>query len=506
MRFAIAALMTFLLIGTIIAQEAQTAQDQTALDQPVQDQPAQDQTVPDQPAPDTSNTPTATPAPVKNPVTAAPAETPKNKLAFAGGINLGSDVLLSGALNTPETWTRFGFQPDFSFGKIGIGFDLTFHFMLYKTQDTAFTLYPGDWIPNYNGIGKTVFDVYLPKIMYVRYGLKGEDPFFAKLGSINDLSLGNGFIMSNYSNMLFLPQQRIFGLDLGLDGSLFNFPYVGLEALTGNLAQLDVIGGRVFARPLVTTAIPILKNMQVGATVVADTNPYLYNKPLSGASAKTIAAYGADIAVPILGGKVYPLVAFTDVAIDPNQTAGWMIGFGGRLISVFTYGAQLRVLQNGFIPTYFDANYDIYRAKKYDYMQLTPSSGTYIGWNASLGTSLFTDTFVFNATMDGPFTVKGVAAIPSSANQVDYPHLRGVLRLNEIKSFPFFFDASYDKYLIGAKTGFFQDLVDPTDAVIGLNVNYKTGASVLTLAYNAKWNPLTSQFDVTSSLQVSMKF
>ena len=108
--------------------------------------------------------------------------------------------------------------------------------------------------------------------------------------------------------------------------------------------------------------------------------------------------------------------------------------------------------------------------------------------------------------MDGPFTVKGVAAIPSSANQVDYPHLRGVLRLNEIKSFPFFFDASYDKYLIGAKTGFFQDLVDPTDAVIGLNVNYKTGASVLTLAYNAKWNPLTSQFDVTSSLQVSMKF
>ena len=520
MRFAIAALMTFLLIGTIFAQDAQTAQDQTSLDQPAQDQtvldqpaqdqtgldqPAPDQTVQDQNAPDTANTQTTTPAPVKNPPTVPTKETPKSKLAFAGGINLGSDVLLSGAGNSPETWTRFGFQPDLSYGKVGIGFDLTFHFMLYKTQDTAFTLYPGDWVPNYNGNGKTVFDVYLPKIMYVRYGLKGEDPFFAKLGSINDLSLGNGFIMSNYSNMLFLPQQRIFGLDLGLDGSLFNFPFVGLEALTGNLAQLDVVGGRVFARPLVSTSIPILKNMQVGATIVADTNPDLYST--TGAAAKTIAAYGADIAVPILGGKVFPLVAFTDLAIDPNQTTGWMIGFGGRLISVFTYGAQLRVLQNGFIPSYFDANYDIFRAKKYVFMQLTPSTGTYYGWNASLGTSLFTDKFVFNTTMDGPFTVKGVVANPSvNANQVDYPHLRGVLRLNQIDKFPFFFDASYDKYLIGAKTGFFQDLVDPTDAVIGLNVNYKTGASVLTLAYNAKWNPLTSQFDVTSSLQVSMKF
>ena len=62
------------------------------------------------------------------------------------------------------------------------------------------------------------------------------------------------------------------------------------------------------------------------------------------------------------------------------------------------------------------------------------------------------------------------------------------------------------KYYIGAEHGFFQDLVDPTFAVIGLDVNYKTGAAVLTLAYNAQWNPTTQSFDVTSSLQASVQF
>ncbi len=478
MRFAIAALMALLLIGTNFAQDAPSAQD----------------------------TPSAQAA------TQAPApEAPANAFAFKGGINLGSDVFFTGKPDpasadptapTAETWTRLGFQPDLSFGKIGIGFDLTLHFMLYKTQDQALTVYPGDWVTDYQGNGKTFFDVYLPKILYVRYGLKGEDPLFAKLGSINDLSLGNGFIMSDYSNMHFLPQQRIFGLDLGIDGSMFNFPYVGFEALTGNLAHFDVVGGRVFARPLVGTSIPIIKNMQVGATVVADTNAYLYiNK-----SADPLSAFGADVVVPILGGKTFPLAVFTDLAVDPNQSVGWMLGFGGRLLGLLTYGGQLRVLQNGFVPSYFDANYDIFRAAKYDYMKLALSPGSYEGWYATLGTSLFSDIFVFNATLDGPFKASAAVADPATANQVDYPHLRGVIKLNEIAKFPFYFDASYDKYLIGASSGFFKDLVDPTDAVIGFNVNYKTGASVLTLAYDAKWDPAAKTFNVTSSLQASMKF
>jgi hypothetical protein len=527
MRFAIAVLMTLFLVGTIVAQDATqpAASDaaqppaQAAPQTPTQDMtqaPAQasDQTPAQAPeqgaasAPDQAVAPAE--APAQAPAEAQAAEQAKPAFAFSAGADIGSDVFYSGPPDvngnpTPQTWTRLGFQPDFSFGKIGIGLDLTIHFMLYPADsNAAVQIYDGDWEPQ----GKqNILDVYLPKIMYVRYGTKGSDPFFAKAGSIGDLSLGDGFIMSDYSNMLFLPQQRIFGLDVGVDGSLFDFPYVGLEVLTGNLARLDVDGGRVFARPLVGTTVPILKNMQVGFTAVADFSPGLYDQTSSPAA--TVKAYGGDIMVPILDGKEFPLDAFTDIAVDPNNTTGWMIGGEGRLIGIFTYEAQLRILQDGFIPSYFDANYDIFRAQKFDEMQAPPPSGIYTGWLASLGTSLFTNIFLFNIELDGPFSPAGVTAdlaALDAMNQNQYAHLRGVMKLNQVGTFPFYFDAFYDKYYIGAEHGFFQDLVDPTFAVIGLDVNYKTGAAVLTLAYNAQWNPTTQSFDVTSSLQASVQF
>jgi len=423
--------------------------------------------------------------------------------AFSAGLNLGTDVFAS-ADGTTDTWTKLAFQPDLAFGKIGVGIDLTVHFKLYPTNDQAIEFYPGDWVPNYNNNGKSFFDLYLPKILYVRYGLKGQDPLFAKLGSMNDLTLGNGFIMDDYSNMNFMPTTRIFGLDFGLDGQLFNFPYVGLELLTGNLAKLDLVGGRLFARPLIGTGIPIIKNMQVGATVVVDNVPNAYAATV--ATASPLAVYGMDVMVPILGGKVFPLAAFSEMAFEPNKSMGAMLGAGGRLFGFITYGTQLRVLQDGFIPSYFDAGYDIYRAAKYDYMETSSGGDLKAAWYATLGFSLLDDKIALSARMDGPFTAPGVA----SSYQGDYPHAKAVLKLAEGLLGGFYFDARYEKYFIGKNAAFFPDLVDPTDAIVGLDINYKTGASVLTLAYNAKWDPSlnsgSGKWVVTSSITASMKF
>ena len=440
------------------------------------------------------------------------AEPGANPFAFKAGINLGTDVLPTGPDDldgnpTSEAWTKLGFQPDLSFGKFGVGIDLTLRFKLYPAPGEAIEVYPGDWVPDYQGNGRSFFDVYLPKLLYLRYGMKGEDPFYAKLGSISDLTLGNGFIMGSYSNMRFMPETRIFGLDLGLDGSLFDFPYVGLEFATGNLARFDVLGARLFVRPLVGTEIPILKNAQVGLTVVVDRDPYLYTAdPVAlglVASADPVAVYGADVTVPIIGGKLFPLAAFADLAFEPNSSAGAMLGAGGRILGVILYGAQLRLLQDGFIPSYFDGNYDLYRAFKYDYLETSSGGDFFAGWYASLGTSFLEDKILFLASLDGPFK-----AIPSVASdsQADYPHAKAVARLGEGLLGGFFFDASYEKYKIGSESSFFEDLVDPTDAVIGMAINYRTGASVLTMQYDAKWDAAAGKFVVTSSLQASMQF
>ncbi len=420
-------------------------------------------------------------------------------LGFQAGISLGTDVLI-GNDGQPDTWNNLGFQPDVALGNFGIGLDLTIRFKLMPSADQALAIYPGDWVP-LDGSGKTFLDLYLPKIMYVRYGLRG-DPLFVKLGSIDDLTLGNGFIVGEYANTRFLPAQRVFGLDLGLDGSLFDFPYVGVELLTGNLARLDVFGARLFGRPLIGTELPIIKNLQIGATLAMDRG---VAGLASSASFDPLVVYGADIFLPVLGGQLFPLAAFSEMAFEPNGRFGAMIGAGGRLLGLVTYGAQLRLLGAGFTPVYFDANYDLFRAQKAALMQapLDPAAKGFAGWLAKAGTSLFEDKLYFSVSVDGPFR-----AIPlSSNNQAEYPHLRGVVGMAEGVLGGFFVSGSYDKYFIGKKNGFFADLVDPSDAVITAAFNYKTGAAVFTLLYNLSYNPASPKgFDVTSSLQSSIKF
>jgi len=373
----------------------------------------------------------------------------KSGPAFTAGIALGTDVLIDADGNT-ETWNNLGFQPDLALGPFGIGLDLTLHFKLMPDPDTAFEIFPGDWVPDYENSGKTFLDLYLPKFMYVRYGLRGE-PLFVKFGSIDDLTLGNGFIVGSYSNTRFLPGQRIFGLDVGLDGALFNFPYVGIEMLAGNLARFDVIGGRLFARPLVSSGIPILDGMQVGATLAMDTGVANFQ---STTVYDPVSVYGADIFVPLIDSKLFPLAAFTEIAFEPLNRMGWMVGAGGKLAGIITYGAQLRLLGAGFSPVYFDANYDLFRADKFALMDTIPSGEGFAGWLAKAGASLFEDKLYFDVTVDGAFAHIPVAA---SDNSAEYPHMRGVIGLAEGVLGGFFVSGSYDKYFIGKTSGVLQN-------------------------------------------------
>lgn len=417
---------------------------------------------------------------------------------FKAGISLGTDVLMDKNLN-PETWNSLGFKPDLSFGPFGVGLDLSLRFKLMPDQDTAIEIFPGDWVPNYEDSGKSFFDLYLPKIMYVRYGQRGEN-LFVKLGSIDDLTLGNGFIMGNYSNTRFLPAQRVFGLDMGLDGALFDFPFVGIEFISGNLAKMDVLGTRLFVRPLLSTGLPILEDLQVGASLAGDRGI----KGLATEAFDPIMIGGADLLLPLIKSKAFPLFAFSELAFEPNSRSGFMLGAAGRLISIINYGAQLRLLGAGFIPSYFDANYDLYRDAKANIMNTEPAGDNFAGWFALLGTSLFEDKIVFNISIDGPFKAKPETI---STNIADYPHLRAILNFEEGILGGFFFNAFYDKYFLGKEKGFFDDLVDPNDAIIGATFNYKSGVAVFSLLYSLKYNPANPKgFDVTSSLMTTIQF
>lgn len=422
--------------------------------------------------------------------------------AFQAAVNLGSDLLPNPSTGITESWTKLGFQPDLALGKLGVGLDLTFRFKLYPNASTPVEIYEPDWIPQ---AGQTILDVYLPKIMYVRYGLRGQDPFYAKLGSINDLTLGNGFIVGDYSNARFMPKLRLFGLQVGLDGSAFKVPYFGFEALTGNLSQLDVVGARVYLKPLGGSKSFIARNFQIGGTIVTDQKPLLYYgaTTINGHAAEAIYEIGADITAPLVASPVFSMTAFVEGAREQSEAMGAAAGVTGKLLGLVRYGAQGRYFQSGFVPTYFDANYDLYRASRFDTLKSTVPGAWVPGWLASLGLSVMNEKIQIGASLDGPVPFQ-----PSSPtnNQADYPHLKGRVLVGEGIVGGLSLEGVYEKYYLGKRAAFFADLTDFTDASIRMNVHYKTGATVLTLTYDYIWVPSSTggAFDVRSSLSASV--
>ncbi len=419
---------------------------------------------------------------------------------FAAG--LGTDLLPNPSSGKLESWSKLAFQPELSIGKFGIGLDLLLRFKLASDGTTGFQLYEPDWVPQ---AGQTIFDVYLPKILYIRYGTQWEDPFYIKMGSISDFTLGNGLIINNYSNMQFLPTTRMFGIQGGLDGSLFGVPYVGIEALTGNVTKLDVIGGRVYARPLAFME-NFLGKLQIGAIGVYDKDPLLYaGSSYSGPASKPIYVVGADVTLPLIQSPVFSLTPFAEGAREMNLSMGAIAGIRGTVLKFITYGAQFRYFQDDFIPSYFDANYDRYRADRFAYIETHNPAGPNFNpsWLGMLGFSLFKSTLSFQAIFDAPFS--WLPPAPSN-NPADYPHAVATFNLARGLIPNVSIAAKYEKFFLGKTSGnVVNDLIDLTSASIGMTVSYKAGSAVIGMDYSYIWNPTKASFDVISSLSVGFE-
>ncbi|MBN2353635.1 MAG: hypothetical protein JXD23_13770 [Spirochaetales bacterium] len=446
-----------------------------------------DDVTPPSPSPSPSPSPVPTPAPESAP----PA------LSFNLGIGLGYDVF-----NETDGFQRLELKPDFGVGEFGIGLSIILHF---RFVSGTLEFRTEDWVPDAT---HSVWDLYLPIFRYARYGQKGK-PLFLKLGSMDDMTLGNGYIMGNYTNTLFLPQTRIVGLVADLDGALFDFPLVGIETVIGNLAALDVMGGRLYVRPFIFFDIPILQNLQLGTTFIADRLPFRYVSAAYAAGSGVpdpvygvAQAFGLDFRQPLLTESPVTLAVYGDLVwLDGGKASGQMAGFGGKLLDIFTYNFQMRFNGANFIPVYFDATYDVSRAVKYPLVEAGNSPG-FAGWYASLGAEIV-DVFTIQIGLDGPF---GSVDPADPGNYLNWPHLRGVVRLGKGLIPGLSADLIYDKTLLGKTNGFFADLFDPEGAVTTVRVNYQFGPAVISLLFDIRYVPDASgnPWVITSSLESSV--
>ena len=100
---------------------------------------------------------------------------------------------------------------------------------------------------------------------YLRYGHPSES-FYTRFGELDYVTIGNGFIMSGYSNY----DRRVLRLNLST-----RTKKIGIETVINNLGAPTVFGGRLFVRLVQKEegGIPLLNSLEFGGTYLMDIEP-----------------------------------------------------------------------------------------------------------------------------------------------------------------------------------------------------------------------------------------
>jgi len=198
-------------------------------------QPEEQVYKPEQPVPGAS---TEAPAPAEKPAAG------KAGKPFGMGLGLGSVTIDN------KIYNQIALRPEFTLGKLGVALDIAIY------MDDQGNIRKNEW--------DEILD-YTDKIYYIRWAQPG-DPFFIKLGALDNVTLGYGILMNGYSNTTEYPQVRKVGVHTGMQ-----FKRLGWEFFTANAKEITgpgLMAGRLTFRPL--PKLPLV----FGGTVVTDVFPY----------------------------------------------------------------------------------------------------------------------------------------------------------------------------------------------------------------------------------------
>jgi len=257
-----------------------------------------------------------------------------NENTFMGGIGL--------TVIDDQSYVTINLRPDFAIGKFGLGLNID---LLYNTENGA--IRHEDWDEDYD---------WARLIRYLRYGHK-RDKFYAKIGTLDYARIGHGFLMNYYTNEASYDQRKI-GLALDMD-----FGIAGFETVTNNLGRFEIFGMRGYVRPLqyALENIPIIRNLTFGVSYVTDIDPDGSRDSNDGFN-----AIGFDVELPLINIPLFRTYTYFDWAKLDTFGMGTAIGIAAdlRLIAgVAEVSARLerRFLGKEFVPSYFDAFYEIQR-------------------------------------------------------------------------------------------------------------------------------------------------
>ena len=224
---------------------------------------------------------------------------------------------------------------------------------------------------------------YFKIIRRVQWGRK-EDRIFARIGRVGASSIGHGGLMRRYNNNMLANQTRV-GLEVNL-----NSDYVGGEAFLSDVTlQSKVLAGLLFVKPLGWMQNYAAKSLSLGFVYAADLGVPLALQRDEEGVVRTVNNFGND---PLFDqGQLHALGASVEVKpvrigdtvdiktyFEFNQILQHGRGFTFGTLGRFNVGpialrarAEMRVLGNDYIPSYFDNFYEI---QKLQFVTFNPST------------------------------------------------------------------------------------------------------------------------------------
>jgi hypothetical protein len=308
-----------------------------------------------------------------------------------------------------QQWQRIAFRREVPLGKLAIALDIE----LFLNSEGGISS-RGWQFGNANQVMNTLYR----KVYYIRYG-QPREPVFVKVGALDDVTLGYGFLMSHYRNTLDYPGVKNLGLHFELNpvlgfnvqGVVNNFldisnggPIVGarvakpigpFEVGTSIVYDVDQFGGLAdnnddglpdaLEPRMGTDGINYSQIRNPGDRVALnnilsnsgqplidwaryDRTDSLYRKATR--AADPFGMVGADAAMKLIDRPNLALATYAQMGIsldnkDSNGKAkGWGFGAPGVMLVAGPLQARIeyRQLHNEFQPEYFNSTYDHSRA------------------------------------------------------------------------------------------------------------------------------------------------
>ena len=273
-----------------------------------------------------------------------------------------------------KTYAKAVFQPEFEIGDLSLGLYIP---IIY--QNDLFDPNTWYWPAGNNeysfGFDKTtpedfvldmLGDIFL-KIRYIQLGDNGDD-FYLKFGNLDNMSIGHGILMYNYTNNLEFPAVRKVGLNTGI-----NFEYFGFEAVVDDASDPSIFGGRLVYIPF-GQGFPL----GIGASAITDINPdsmtettetVLFNPMIINGAVDlglpvdllglTVFAQAAGM-LPYINDRWWPEALYNDTGdfLTSLNNYGVSAGIYGELFSFIDYRLEYQLSKGIFRPSFYNAGYN----------------------------------------------------------------------------------------------------------------------------------------------------